>query len=269
MAGLNQQLPQKQWLRLLATGLMTVGIFGWVEPEAKAVDVIGRIRQIFGGDTQQGGATGRSRGGAIRDEYCIYRNAERDPIGRTLENLVALLPTANIGQTTKAYPAFWFYVPVGQNADANHAQFDLLDGETLEPIFTRPIRFELPETPGIVGFSLPESSPPLQIGKNYIWFFSVECSEVDASRNPVVFGEIERVEASAELNQQLATTPDAQDYGIYAEFGLVYEMLTSLVEHRQANAEVWQFVLEANELSQINGSSVEMLTPYAFPAYSD
>lgn len=253
---------QKLGLRLIATLLLVTAVPAIAPPSAEAVDVVGRIRQIFGGGNQQGGATGRSRGGAIRDEYCIFNNAERDPIGRTAENLVALLPTVNIGQTTKTYPTFWFYVPIGRSADANHAQFDLLDGDTLEPVFERPVHFELPSSPGIVGISLPESGPPLQVDKHYIWFFSVECSETDASRNPVVFGEIERVAPTAELAQRLATTPDQDFYSVYAEFDLVYEMLTSLVEFRSAHPEAWQAVLEVNELEAVNSEQVQLLVPH-------
>ncbi|NJN02871.1 MAG: DUF928 domain-containing protein [Leptolyngbyaceae cyanobacterium RM1_1_2] len=185
MAGLKH-LPQKLWLRLLAA-LLVIATLGLATPKASAVDAIGRIRQIFGDGNQQGGATGRSRGGAIRDEYCIFSNAERDPVGRTAENLVALLPATNLGKTTEAYPTLWFYIPVGQDSDADHIQLDLLDGDTLDPVFAAPIRFEIPSAPGIVGVTLPENTPPLQTGKSYLWFLSVECSEADASRNPIVF----------------------------------------------------------------------------------
>ena len=128
--------------------------------------------------------------------------------------------------TLEEKPTLWFYIPYtyDEKSQIEYAKFALIDEE--KHLVKEPIRFKLPEKPGIAQLRIPIS---LTRGKVYQWFFSVVCDENKPSRNPSVTGWIYRTEQD---NQRLGQL--SQAYLYYAKWGLWYDSLTRLVEAYQS-----------------------------------
>lgn len=110
----------------------------------------------------RGEPTGRREGGA----------------GRGCEP-TALVPSAKLnngdflwGLTVAERPQFWF--SLHRDVTTKDAiEFILKDHQGKAVYKTRLENLNTPE--GIVGFAIPQQTPPLQIGKTYYWSFSIYC----------------------------------------------------------------------------------------------
>lgn len=134
--------------------------------------------------------------------------------------------------TVKAYPTIWIYLPYTAQ-DAINGEFSLQDGDT-EIYHTR---LKLPTKSGIVGINLPSTIPALKVGKEYRWYFDINCSHNVASDNsstPVsVTGIVQRKLISEELERDLkiAKTPLEKIF-VYAKHDIWYEAITELAHLR-------------------------------------
>lgn len=146
-------------------------------------------------------------------------------------------PTRLVGShplklTFEKYPTFWVYVPYTPQ-EATDGEFSLQDGDS-EVYLTH---FQLPATPGIVGISLPPTVPPLAVGKEYRWYFDINCPRSpssDESAAPAsLTGLVQRISVSAQLERELnaAKTP-LQRIATYARHGIWYEALAELAQLR-------------------------------------
>ena len=101
------------------------------------------------------------------------------------------------GETTKASPTLWFYVPYTRSTPSEGtAHFMLLD-KSQKPVFANPLNLSLPDHPGIISVSLPPQIS-LKHDEAYFWYFSVICDLDHPSRNPSVNGWIRRVPSKPE-----------------------------------------------------------------------
>ncbi|RAQ44660.1 hypothetical protein B9S53_08650 [Arthrospira sp. O9.13F] len=146
--------------------------------------------------------------------------------------LTALIPS-QVNYTLSGHPTFWFYVPYSSEL-TREVEFVVLDEQETE-VYQTVVR--ITDTPGIVSFRLPDSLPPLEIGKKYLWQFSYRCHTRIRAEDDYVQAMVERVAASRSLTSQLeaATTP-MQRVEIYAANGLWHDTLTTLAELRRDNA---------------------------------
>jgi hypothetical protein len=181
-------------------------------------DFFGRLKRFFVGSRPQGVATGRQRGGARRD---------RCP--NVPDPLIALVPfdvdgVPFVEQTISDRPTFWFYIPYLPISRRN-AEFVLID-ENEDDVYSA--TFSLSQKDGIAGLQLPTTVPPLKIGKNYQWVFSVICNPLNRSGDATVNGWVERVPESSTLNSRLKLATTTEKISIYTEAGLWYETLSSL-----------------------------------------
>ncbi|WP_334824403.1 DUF928 domain-containing protein [Nostoc sp.] len=146
------------------------------------------------------------------------------PSNNTINEKLKTVPLWS--NTLEEKPTLWFYIPYKYNeqSEIEYAKFALIDEE--KHLVREPIRFKLPEKPGIAQVRIPIS---LTRGKVYQWFFSVVCDENKPSRNPSVTGWIHRTEQD---NQRLGQL--SQAYLYYAKWGLWYDSLTRLVEAYQS-----------------------------------
>lgn len=177
-------------------------------------------------------STGRSRGGASRGN-CNATDAPLTALvptatqnhetggNETLESETTVIP----GLTTAPHPTFWFYTPTPLTPD-QPAEFLLLD-EAGEYVYTTTLNYT--ETPGIIKVVLPTSLPNLENGleegKTYRWVFQVTCE----SGNPIdIWGEVQRVAVSQELQTQLEQASTEEQVALYAANGIWYEALTTL-----------------------------------------
>jgi Domain of Unknown Function (DUF928) len=150
------------------------------------------------------------------------------------------------GLTTEARPTFWFYVPYVATPETSPnrvAQFVLLD-ETERPVWNELMSVKLLENPRLVEYPLAYT---LETNKLYSWYFSVICDSEKLSRNPVVRGWVQRVEPTEELKLALRNAPRFEQYMAYAENGIWFETVNSLVKIRRqfpsVNRDAWTGLL--------------------------
>ncbi|MEA5470349.1 DUF928 domain-containing protein [Spirulina sp. 06S082] len=154
--------------------------------------------------------------------------------------------------TVQSHPEFFWYVP--EETKAQSVEFILSD-EKDNPIYQAELA--VPATAGIMSVSLPqEEEYALKEGMRYHWVVSLVCdrgSALASAGNIFVDGYIQRLDANSELAQQVAQSPDADDY---AKAGIWQEALASFAHQRRdrpqdvAIAQDWQEFLESVNLGQ-------------------
>jgi hypothetical protein len=187
----------------------------------------------------------------------------RGPCLTGKRSLMPLVPEDTYGATVSQQPTFFWYIPpksmdAAPNA-AKSAEFRLLDrqgNDTEVEIYKSTI--PLSGFSGIVSYTLP-TSVQLDEGKEYIWQFSVVCSEDSPSNNPFVEGVVQRIEPAQPLNTRIQVSPARDRPSIYASAGIWYDSLTSLANLRCTNpSDVtltmgWSSLLRSVQLDEIVG----------------
>jgi len=230
--------------------VLSVPLLSVYTPQAQAGFLGEGIRNMLRRERQQGRASGRSRGGAIRDESCVSPDSKP---------FMALVPEDNQGTTIAAHPTFWFYLPLGRSEKVTQARFVLFDENQSSVIAQKMV--ELPDAPGIVSVKLPETEQSLEVDKRYTWHFSVICDELERSRNPWLSGLVERVETHPQLVQQLENLPESEKYLAFAEHGISQEALTLLAQHRSIHSDDWTDMLAYFELEELAEAEIIQLNP--------
>jgi len=163
-----------------------------------------------------------TRGDTRRTEGSGSRGCGKDTVSLNL-----LIPDDHLPQTVSSHPKFLWYV-----SDTNSPlRFTLVEQGVSKTLFDK--RFTA-EKPGIVELKLPDSSPGLEIGKNYRWTVSIICSPSRPSENIYATGRISRIPMSDELNlnKQLASADNnKQRARIYAEAGVWYDAIAASYEN--------------------------------------
>lgn len=173
----------------------------------------------------------------------------RGSCASTAENLIALVPEDVQGDkqqdgqelrveltTAQAYPTFWFYLP-SYPSTVEEARFILLDADK-HPVLDEPIKIELPQTSGIAEFTLPNTEKSLEVGQQYTWYFEVVCDRRNPDRNPIVRGQIKRIEQDPQLGNQYP------EYVVSANNGVVwYDTLTQFVRNHNLDSQDWMDLL--------------------------
>ncbi|MFP4122311.1 MAG: DUF928 domain-containing protein [Coleofasciculus sp.] len=237
---------RKPVLILILSTVLSLSMLPFDSPPAQAQR---GFLDLFRREPKPGRPSGRSRGGAIRDEFCF---------SRTSQQLTALVSADNLETTVAEYPTFWFYLPWERSETVTQARFVLFDQNQRLVLDQTMV---LPDAPGIVSVKLPETKPPLEVGKRYNWFFQVLCDEQERSRNLWVSGWVERVEASSELVRQLESLPESDQYTAYLDHGISQDVLTQLAWHRSVHAEAWMSLLDCFELEDVADAPVTQLNP--------
>lgn len=120
----------------------------------------------------------------------------------------ALIPVENPVLTTSAYPTFLFYVPFGAD-QVRYGEFSLLVWpRELQRHYK--VRFALPEQPGIVSVTLPDS-PDYELDTNqyYRWYFQLYCQDGhETVPDLTVHGMVQRVAASLERDRPIESGPE-------------------------------------------------------------
>jgi len=148
------------------------------------------------------------------------------------QELTALLPKTEVSLTTQEYPMFFWYVPP---ASPTMIEFALIDDSNGQIIYQTKVKTDA--AVGIISLSLPENSglPPLEIGKDYYWSFSIMCDPLNWRVNPTVEGLIRRVEPSANLMQNLTEADGIERVAVYANAGIWHDTIAELATLRRSN----------------------------------
>lgn len=204
---------RRHWQRALAVPLTVGLVLTALVPVA-----LGQTRIRFNAPNLR--APGNREAGASRGDICMAE----DP------TLTALVPQSNVSLTTQAYPDFFVYLPPNT---ATSLEFVLQHSDTGEDIYRT--QFSPLTEAGVIAMSLPDNGiqKPIEVGQRYTWFFTVMCDPENLDRNFWVSGEVERVEPSDRLMDQLAQAAAGDLPEIYAEHGLWSNVLTSLASQRR------------------------------------
>ena len=139
------------------------------------------------------------------------------------KSLTALIPVQSPVLTTTAYPTLLFYVP-DTRADIGLGVFSVLTQDEKTHVYET--HFILPQVPGIISFSLPESSNyALEEGQPYHWYFKLNCRQTDGQKWIHVDGWIQRI----------ASTPESQQLIKSAAPDIWYDALANLALDLQSN----------------------------------
>ncbi len=193
----------------------------------------------------QQGVPGRREGGGTRGLEC--------PTAPTA--LTALIPQSTMGQTISAKPTFFYYLPFALDKTV---QFELAD-ERDKTLYKKSFRM-VTSRAGIVSVSLgsDDNSPALEVGKNYQWYFTIQCNpKNDTTDEVLVSGWIKRTALAPNVKTELDRSPDRTKLSIFAQQGLWYEYLATLAQLRlefpsdASLALKWLEVLNSVELDKI------------------
>jgi hypothetical protein len=168
-------------------------------------------------------------------------------------SLTALMPKNKIGRTVSDNPTFFFYLP---QTDAQLAEF-ILEDESGNQIYQQDLTIK--NLSGVIGVSIPANTnvPPLEVGKNYTWKFTVVCDAEDRSSDQLESGIVRRVELDADILRELENADPRQKTVIYAQNGIWQDALGTLAAARRANpndtdlAADWASLLDSVTLGEI------------------
>jgi Domain of Unknown Function (DUF928) len=170
-----------------------------------------------------GNAPGRRVGGATRGSCPTGQLPGQKP-------LTAIVPESEMGRTASAYPSIFLYVP--SSPEQSKMEFELRD-ENENLIYRQ--EFLGHGQDGIYRIDIPTYVTPLQEGKNYLWSFSLICSETDLAASSVVGGWINRIENSQSIQRKIQTASPSDRPEQYTEELLWYDLMTSLADLRQSD----------------------------------
>lgn len=212
------------------------------------------------------GIAGNRVGGASRV-------ATRDPIDESPNSdrrLTAIVPeyknateagkskpelTKVWGITANEHPTLWFYIPYAQNS-ISRIDFILIDGDnpTNRTVYQNAI--QSPKYPGIVNFSLPQTSEPLAIDKLYQWELKLTMKR-QLDQEIYVKGWIQRASLNSELSDLIRQATPERQAALYAENGFWYDALSTFAELRRnrpqdlAIIQDWRNILQSVDLGKL------------------
>ncbi|WP_414755818.1 DUF928 domain-containing protein [Anabaena sp. CCY 9910] len=192
-----------------------------------------QISQAFKPPKRQGPPV--STGGSSRGSSCITGN----------KSITPLIPRNKLGLTLAQRPTLFWSIP---SSPAKTAYLVLLNDADKKVFYKTTLT--LPNKPGIISYTLPASSPPLETGKSYRWYLTLVCSLQDFSTNLTVDGWVERIPPESSLSQAVAKADARRLPSIYAEAGIWYEALASLVHLRRREPKNLTYLLNWRQFLQ-------------------
>ena len=209
------------------------------------------------------GAPGNREAGASRSDTCASTANHN--------GLTALLPTSNLGLTTKAFPTFFAYIPPN---NAPKAEFRLLEEGSGEEVFTGQVLMPKADMPNanyrhkasVVELSLPQTGAMrgLTAGKNYLWALMMVCNPQNRAEDIVITGVVQRVgedylkdldPQTRQRLQQVGQIPAQERLSVYGSAGIWQDLLADVAALMQQNPssyrDDWQVLLSEQGLAAI------------------
>ncbi len=197
-----------------------------------------------------------SGGGATRSKTCLAPN----------QSLKAMLPKENGGFTLTGRPTVLVYVPTGT---AQSAEFVIKDAEEND-VYRATVPL-VQNKSQLVALRLPASAPELQVGQGYTWYFSVVCESKNRFADVFIRAVVERIQPDAELSNQLQQAKGGELVNVYAESGIWYDSLATVLDLRAKNpnntdvTNSWMSLLRSVGLEQFGNNPVIQPTPSDAP----
>ncbi|MFP5273955.1 DUF928 domain-containing protein [Coleofasciculus sp.] len=129
--------------------------------------------------------------------------------------LYLLIPENHTPNTVAAHPTFFFYT------ELTRVTFVLSAPGVSEPIYERDIWVDKPQ---VVWVKIPETAPPLEVGKEYVW------TVVSQTQSTPIYARasLRRVEPSPEFNWALSQANSNREQAeIFAQYGLWHDALAA------------------------------------------
>lgn len=163
-------------------------------------------------------------------------------------SITPLVPTSNIGLTLTDSPTFFVYVPQTEAP----IEFTLLSEKEDELIYETGFKID---KPGIVAVKVKpgNKTKSLELGKRYVWSFSMICDPLDRSADLVVKGWVQRVEKQTNIQSDLQKSDPMARLNVYAQNGIWYETISALAELRSQTPSDSILTSEWNKLLQSQG----------------
>lgn len=139
---------------------------------------------------------------------------------------------ANIPKTTLPRPTLVWHMAQGSNLPI---KFTL--SESGQTIYVEELNVS---KAGFVSLTLPETVPPLEVGKSYRWTVSILCSRQHPSQNPFTQAWIERIAPSNSYLKEKELSCDT-----YEEEGIWYDLLACYFQTR-SRADLSQLLSRIN-----------------------
>ncbi|KST69393.1 DUF928 domain-containing protein [Mastigocoleus testarum] len=204
---------------------------------------------------------GRTRGGGSRGPCLGAENTLTAlvPSRKHTLNSVGIEEENVWGLTTSDRAVFHFYVPYS-NKNSFHTEFLLRNEESRKIVYLSEI--PLPSKPGIISVSLPETVKPLEMNKNYRWYFNIYCKPQRPFPSLTVEGVVRRVKLSEELTKKINAAEPHKQIEIYAAEGIWFNALDILAELRKKEPENkelienWKSLLGSVGMDDISESSL-------------
>lgn len=190
---------------------------------------------------------GFSRGGECGNQQSITAVVPPPQVQEALSD-----KKAAVDKTAVARPTFFVSLP---SLPAATAQFTLQDEAGRKELYN--VGFKLTGKPGIVGVSLPESAPALQVGQKYFWQMAVACDPDQPTKLSIISSWVERVNPSTAATDDRIATLAAQ--------GIWYDVVTMMALQRyqqpsdRAVAEDWATLMQDAGLPQFKQTAIVQL----------
>ena len=166
--------------------------------------------------------------------------------------LAPLLPVSAQGLTVASHPTVLAYLP---QTSAKQVLFSWRDENNNDHYQTI---LPIDNQGGVIGLTLPEDAPPLEVGKNYQWALAIMCDGRLQPDSPMIQGQIRRVALEATLSDRLKNANLLESAAIYGEAGIWYETVATLAKLKTAQpgdqnlASNWQDLLTSVGLEKIS-----------------
>ena len=192
---------------------------------------------------------GSSVPGGRRDSIVCPQDAN---MPKTDSGLIALSPTTKPGTTLAERPSFLVYVP---KTNAKTAEFSLRESSGRGVYRTK---LALTNTSSIVSLNLPVQVPPLKVGENYTWFFSVICDPNRRLNDRFVTGMVQRIEFDPTRLRQIQQAPLRDRVSLYQKADVWYDTLAVLFELQSIQPNDSSINTIWNEFLQSGGVNVRL-----------
>ena len=198
------------------------------------------------------GAPEQRRGGGSRG--CLNETTQNVQLESKL--LIALVPEYSSLRvwelTTQQRPTFWFYVPYTSDSSYAKLIIEVIEDEKDQTLY----KTSLAQRPGIIGVTLPPSSSPLEIGKQYHWYFNIYCKQNNKFLTSVE-GNVQLLALKPNVQAQLSKATPKQQVALYTAKGIWYDALTTLANLRRTFRQDtnlvsnWASLLESVDLQNL------------------
>lgn len=175
-------------------------------------------------------------------------------------SITPLVPPTNIGLTLTDSPTIFVYVP----QTSAKIEFTVLNDKEEEVVYEK--TFKLDKS-GIVGVTIPatDNNKSLQVGKRYVWSFSLVCDPEDRAADLVVKGFVQRIEPQGTLKSDLANPDPMTRLNVYAQNGIWYETLATLAQMRRQTPGDVKLTAKWTQLLQSQGLESVAAQPLVAP----